>query len=81
MSPAISIVIPVYNEQEGLPLLFERLYAALDALGRSYEVVFVDDGSTDRSVAVLREQFERRPDVTASTWRFSRRLRKPAAPT
>jgi len=64
MSRAISVVIPVYNEQEGLPLLFERLYPALDALGRSYEVVFVDDGSTDRSVAVLREQFERRPDVT-----------------
>ncbi|HTD10863.1 MAG TPA: glycosyltransferase [Steroidobacteraceae bacterium] len=64
MSPVISVVIPVYNEQEGLPLLFERLYPALDALGRSYEVVFVDDGSTDRSVAVLREQFERRPDVT-----------------
>ena len=64
MNPVISIVIPVYNEQEGLPLLFERLYPALDALGRSYEVVFVDDGSTDRSVAVLREQFERRPDVT-----------------
>jgi undecaprenyl-phosphate 4-deoxy-4-formamido-L-arabinose transferase len=64
VSPAVSVVIPVYNEQEGLPLLFERLYPALDALGRSYEIVFVDDGSTDRSVAVLREQFERRPDVT-----------------
>jgi undecaprenyl-phosphate 4-deoxy-4-formamido-L-arabinose transferase len=64
VSPAISVVVPVYNEQEGLPLLFERLYPALDALGRTYEVVFVDDGSADRSVAVLREQFERRPDVT-----------------
>jgi undecaprenyl-phosphate 4-deoxy-4-formamido-L-arabinose transferase len=64
VTPAISVVIPVYNEQEGLPLLFDRLYPALDALGRSYEVVFVDDGSADRSVAVLREQFERRPDVT-----------------
>ena len=64
MSPAVSIVIPVYNEEEGLPLLFERLYPTLDALGRSYEVVFVDDGSSDRSVAELREQFQRRPDVT-----------------
>src|SRR3974377_2299710 len=59
----ISVVIPVYNEQEGLPFLFERLYPALDALGRSYEVVFVDDGSRDRSVAELREQFQRRPGV------------------
>jgi undecaprenyl-phosphate 4-deoxy-4-formamido-L-arabinose transferase len=64
MTPAISVVIPVYNEQEGLPLLFERLYRALDALGRSYEVVFVDDGSRDASVAELREQYQRRPDVT-----------------
>jgi len=64
MSPQVSIVIPVFNEEQGLPLLFERLYPALDALGRSYEVVFVDDGSSDASVAELREQFERRPDVT-----------------
>jgi undecaprenyl-phosphate 4-deoxy-4-formamido-L-arabinose transferase len=64
MNPQLSIVIPVYNEQEGLARLFERLYPALDALGRSYEVVFVDDGSADGSVAQLRRQFERRPDVT-----------------
>jgi undecaprenyl-phosphate 4-deoxy-4-formamido-L-arabinose transferase len=60
----ISLVIPVYNEEEVLPSLYARLYPALDALGRSYEVIFVDDGSRDRSVALLREQFERRPDVT-----------------
>ena len=64
MNPMISVVIPVYNEEEGLPLLFERLYPTLDALGRSYEVVFVDDGSSDRSVAQLRAQFQRRSDVT-----------------
>jgi undecaprenyl-phosphate 4-deoxy-4-formamido-L-arabinose transferase len=64
MNPEVSVVVPVYKEEEGLPQLFERLYAALDALGRSYEVVFVDDGSTDRSAAVLREQFQRRPQVT-----------------
>jgi undecaprenyl-phosphate 4-deoxy-4-formamido-L-arabinose transferase len=64
MNPEVSVVVPVYNEEEGLPQLFVRLYAALDALGRSYEVVFVDDGSTDRSAAVLREQFQRRPQET-----------------
>jgi undecaprenyl-phosphate 4-deoxy-4-formamido-L-arabinose transferase len=64
VSPVVSVVIPVYDEEEGLPLLFERLYPALDALDRPYEIVFVDDGSRDRSVAVLREQFQRRPDVT-----------------
>jgi undecaprenyl-phosphate 4-deoxy-4-formamido-L-arabinose transferase len=64
VNPEVSVVIPVFNEEEGLPLLFKRLYPALDDLGRSYEVVFVDDGSSDRSVAQLREQFQRRPDVT-----------------
>ncbi|MBS0364745.1 MAG: glycosyltransferase [Proteobacteria bacterium] len=64
MTPDISVVIPVYNEEAGLPQLFARLYQALDVLGRPYEVVFVDDGSADRSVAMLREQYERRPDVT-----------------
>jgi undecaprenyl-phosphate 4-deoxy-4-formamido-L-arabinose transferase len=64
VNPDVSVVIPVYNEEQGLPLLFARLYPALDALGRPYEVVFVDDGSSDGSVAELREQFQRRPDVT-----------------
>jgi undecaprenyl-phosphate 4-deoxy-4-formamido-L-arabinose transferase len=60
----LSIVIPVYNEEAGLALLFARLYPALDQLGESYEVIFVNDGSRDRSVALLREQFQKRPDVT-----------------
>jgi undecaprenyl-phosphate 4-deoxy-4-formamido-L-arabinose transferase len=60
----LSVVIPVYNEEEGLPTLFARLYPALDALKRSYEVIFVNDGSRDRSAALLREQFAKRPDVT-----------------
>src|SRR5438105_209790 len=60
----LSVVIPVYNEEEGLPALFERLYPALDALKVGYEVIFVNDGSRDRSAALLREQFARRPDVT-----------------
>ena len=64
MSASISIVIPVYNEEAGLAALFDRLYPALDGLNRPYEAIFVDDGSNDRSVAVLREQFERRPDTT-----------------
>jgi undecaprenyl-phosphate 4-deoxy-4-formamido-L-arabinose transferase len=63
-TPDLSVIIPVYNEEEGLPALFMRLYAALDALHRSYEVVFINDGSRDRSAALLREQFQKRPDVT-----------------
>lgn len=63
-APEVSIVIPVYNEESGLPALFARLYPALDRLQRSYEVIFVNDGSTDRSAALLREQYTQRPDVT-----------------
>ena len=62
--PRLSIVIPVFNEEAGLPALFARLYPALDALGAPYEVIFVNDGSRDRSAALLREQFAARPDVT-----------------
>ena len=62
--PRLSVVIPVFNEEAGLPALFARLYPALDALGTPYEVIFVNDGSRDRSAALLREQFAARPDVT-----------------
>jgi undecaprenyl-phosphate 4-deoxy-4-formamido-L-arabinose transferase len=63
-TPVLSVVIPVYNEEAVLPALFARLYPALDALRTSYEIVFVNDGSKDRSAALLREQFERRPQET-----------------
>lgn len=63
-APELSVVIPVYNEQESLPTLFKRLYPALDALKRRYEIIFVDDGSADRSAAMLREQHGKRPDTT-----------------
>ena len=56
-SVEISVVIPVYNEEASLPALYARLYPALDALNRSYEIIFVNDGSRDRSAALLREQF------------------------
>ena len=63
-TPTLSVIIPVYNEEPGLAALFVRLYSALDKLGRAYEIVFVNDGSVDRSAAMLREQFQARPDVT-----------------
>lgn len=63
-NPEVTIVIPVYNEESGLQALFDRLYPALDLLKRSYEVIFINDGSKDRSPAMLREQFQKRPDVT-----------------
>jgi undecaprenyl-phosphate 4-deoxy-4-formamido-L-arabinose transferase len=64
MKPELSVVIPVYNEEAGLPKLFERLYPALDKLGIAYEVVFVNDGSRDNTAMILADQFRLRPDVT-----------------
>lgn len=51
----VSIVIPVYNEEGNLPRLLPRLVPVLEGLGRLWEVVFVDDGSRDRSLALLKE--------------------------
>ena len=63
-APQLSVVIPVFNEESCLPALFARLYPALDALRRSYECIFIDDGSTDRSVALLQQMFQSRPQET-----------------
>jgi undecaprenyl-phosphate 4-deoxy-4-formamido-L-arabinose transferase len=61
---ALSVVIPVYNEEDVLQALFDRLYPALDALGERYEIIFVNDGSRDSSARLLAAQFRLRPDVT-----------------
>jgi glycosyltransferase involved in cell wall biosynthesis len=53
--PELSVVIPVYNEAESLPTLAAELDEALRTLGRSAEVIFVDDGSADETPAVLRQ--------------------------
>jgi undecaprenyl-phosphate 4-deoxy-4-formamido-L-arabinose transferase len=63
-NPNLSVVIPVYNEEAVLDAMFARLYPALDALKISYEVIFINDGSRDRSAGMLSAQFDKRPDVT-----------------
>ena len=50
----LSVVIPVYNEEENLPLLWPELREVLDGLALPYEVIFVDDGSRDRSAEIIR---------------------------
>lgn len=60
--PEISIVIPVYNEEENLPSLCNRLIESLDRLGRPYEVVFTNDGSKDRSYEILKSYYEKYPN-------------------
>jgi undecaprenyl-phosphate 4-deoxy-4-formamido-L-arabinose transferase len=63
-SVELSILIPVYNEEDVLAMLFERLYPVLDAMGRSFEILFVNDGSSDKSGEMLAQQFAQRPEVT-----------------
>jgi undecaprenyl-phosphate 4-deoxy-4-formamido-L-arabinose transferase len=63
MDPYVSVVIPVYNEEANLPELLDRLETTLAAMGRPYEVVFVNDGSRDRSLALLREASARDPHL------------------
>jgi undecaprenyl-phosphate 4-deoxy-4-formamido-L-arabinose transferase len=60
--PYVSVVVPVYNEQENLDALFTRLTAVLDGLGKPFEILFTNDGSRDRSGAMLKEYHERRPN-------------------
>jgi glycosyltransferase involved in cell wall biosynthesis len=50
----LSLIIPVYNEEKNLPLLFEAIYKVLNPLSHQWEVILVDDGSRDRSLEVLR---------------------------
>ena len=51
----ISVVVPVLNEEESLPILHQRLTEALAGTGYSYEIIIVDDGSTDRSFEIMQE--------------------------
>lgn len=53
--PYISVVIPLYNEQESIPQLYDVLTSALDEYGKPFEVIVVDDGSRDGSYPMLRE--------------------------
>ncbi|MEJ2367217.1 MAG: glycosyltransferase [Acidobacteriota bacterium] len=57
-NPDLSVVIPVFNEEENLPELVSRLKDALVALDRTYEVIFVNDGSRDKSFSILKESAE-----------------------
>ncbi len=60
--PELSLIVPVYNERQNLPLLFEAIYATLASSGRTWEVIFVDDGSHDGSTDVLHDVFQRDPE-------------------
>ena len=75
--PALSVVVPVMNEQESLEPLYSRLLGVLEGLGTGYEVIFVDDGSTDGSFEALRRLHE--ADARVRVIRFSRNFGQTAA--
>jgi undecaprenyl-phosphate 4-deoxy-4-formamido-L-arabinose transferase len=59
----LSVVIPVYNEADNLPPLFDRLTDTLDKTSRAYEIIFTNDGSKDASLDLLKDFFQKRPQV------------------
>ncbi len=63
MTPYISIVIPVYNEEGNLDNLFGRLYPVMQGIGKPFEIIFTDDGSRDRSLEMLKGLAASHPEV------------------
>ena len=59
----ISVIIPVYNEEQNIPLLLDRLFPVLEGLARPFEIIAVNDGSTDQSMEVLRVAAARRREL------------------
>jgi glycosyltransferase involved in cell wall biosynthesis len=76
-APYLSMVIPIYNEEDSIPTLYERLTHELDTLGHTYEIIAIDDGSKDRSFAILRELAHR--DQRLHVVRFRRNFGQTAA--
>ena len=76
-SETLSILIPVYNEEGNLSLLCEKLVVALKKVGRPYEVIFVDDGSSDGSLEILLDLRDKNPNIKIIS--FSRNFGQTAA--
>lgn len=55
MQPVISVIAPIYNEEKNIPELYRRVCEVMDSTGETWELVMIDDGSTDNSVALIRE--------------------------
>lgn len=60
-TPYLSLVIPAYNEQENIPTLLQRVGAALQQIGRPFEVIIIDDGSSDSTPALLDDAMKTHP--------------------
>jgi len=76
-APYLSVVIPVFNEQENIRALHQALSSVLEALGKTYEIIYIDDGSTDQSLALLRGA--QANDARVTVIEFSRNFGQHAA--
>ena len=72
-----SIVIPVLNEEKNIPILYPELKKVMDALNKNYEIIFIDDGSTDSTFKTIKSICEKDPRVRGI--RFPRNFKKSAA--
>lgn len=77
--PSISLVVPFYNEQDGIALFFEKITQILKAITRDYEIICINDGSTDQTLAILKKQHKK--DKRIKILNFSRNFGKEAALT
>ena len=68
--PAVSVIVPLFNEQESVRPLYAAIVQAVGQLGRPFEMVFVDDGSTDETVAIVTEIARRFPEAKVENVRF-----------
>ena len=68
-APELSVVIPVYNEEENLPILVPQVSGAMDRIGRSYEILLIDDGSSDGSFAKMVELKQQHPQLRCIRFR------------
>ncbi len=69
MKESVSVIVPVYNEEESIPILYRSLIEVLEKCGRPYEIIFVDDGSDDRTPAILEDLHRRDGRVVVVTLR------------
>lgn len=68
-APAISVIVPIFNEQESIAPLCKQLFSVLDDIGRPFEVICINDGSSDRSMDILQEIAARRKELRVVSFR------------
>ncbi len=69
LEPEISVIVPIYNEEESIQLLCEKLFPVLDHLNKSFEIVCINDGSSDNSMALLQKQAQKRSELKIVNFR------------